>query len=61
MFIAPNGEGETTRDLVVLRVRIGSFQGTGGQHGLLCMIKGDTTKLLPVAHEMILNDDLVYC
>lgn len=59
MLISSNGEGEAARYLNILRSDPRRFEAASGQHGLLGMIKRNAAKLLPVADEVILDDDIV--
>lgn len=57
MVISSNGEREAARNSFPRP--IGTFKGTARKHGLLGVVKGDGTELLPVADQLILDDDLV--
>ena len=54
-----HSEGEAASDLRVLGVGIGVLERAAGQDGLLGMVKGDSTELLPVGDERRLSDDFV--
>ena len=46
-------------DFGIGRFEIGIFQRAAGQHGFLRAIEGDGTKFLPIADEMVFDNDFV--
>lgn len=59
MIVSSDGKGKATWDAVTRRVGIGAFQGTTGEHCFLGIVEGNSAELLPVAHELVLDDDLM--
>lgn len=57
--VTTNSEGKAASDFRVVGLRIGVLQRAAGQHGLLRVVKGYRAELLPVADEMVLDNDLV--
>lgn len=57
MVISSNGERETARNSFPRP--IGAFKSTARKHGLLGVVKGNGTELLPVADQLILDDDFM--
>ncbi len=59
MRISSYCERETAVDLGDRSFEVWAFEGAARQHRFLRVVEGDSTKLLPVTDEMILNNDLV--
>jgi len=57
--ISPYCERETAVDLGSCGFEIWALQRAASQHRFLRVVEGDSTKIFPVANEMILDDDLV--
>ena len=59
MVISSDGERETTFDGLT-RIEIWISEFTTSEHCLLLVVECNGSKLLPVAHELIFHDNLVY-
>lgn len=57
--VTTNSEGEAASDLRIVRLHVGVLQRTAGQHGFLRVVKGYRAELLPVADEVVLDNDLM--
>lgn len=59
MCISANCERETAVDLRICRLEVRILQRAASQHGLLSVVEGDGTEFLPVADQVIFDDNLV--
>lgn len=59
MIISSNREGKAALNPLASRIRVGTFQCAAGKHGFLGIVEGDSTELLPVADQLVLDNDFV--
>jgi hypothetical protein len=59
MQVPPNCEGEAAGYLRIACIKIRILQRAACEHGFLRAIKSYRAKLLPVAHEMLLDYNVV--
>ena len=59
VVVSSYGKREAAMDFRMLRVNVGTLQRTTGQHGLLVIVECNLSKLLPVADQMRLDNDLM--
>ena len=58
MVVAPDGKRKATLDFVI-GVGAGNFQCTARKHGLLRVVESDCPELLPVADQLVFDNDFV--
>jgi hypothetical protein len=58
MVVSLDGEREATVNLRTVR-HIGTSQGAARQHSLLLLIEADSAELLPVADQLVFDNDFV--
>lgn len=59
VVISSNRKRKATLNAFTGRVGIWTLQCAAGEHGLLGIIKGNGSELLPVADELVFNNDFV--
>jgi len=59
VIISSDRKGEAALDPFICRIRVGAFQRAAGKHGFLGIVEGDSTELLPVADQLVLDNDFV--
>lgn len=59
MVVSTDGEREAAWNDGIDSIQLGIFQSAARQHGLLGTVESDGTKLFPVAHKLILDNDFV--
>lgn len=59
MIVTSDRKREAALDAFACRVGIRALKSAASEHCLLCVVEGNGTKFLPVADELILNDNFM--
>lgn len=59
MIVTSDRKREAALDAFACWVGIRTLESAASEHCLLCVVKGNSTKFLPVTDELILNDNFM--
>lgn len=59
MVVTSNRKGEAARDRLARRV-CGALESTAGEYGFLGVVESNGAEFLPVANQLVLNNDFMY-